>query len=331
MTRSDPRGIRRWLVPGAGLAAGVALAGLPWLGTGYLVRFATTLFMFMVLAQAWNLIGGLAGYPSFGNVAFFGIGAYATGTLMVRAGLPLAPSLALAALAGALFAVGLGLPVLRLRGHYFAVATFAAAEAMREIVNNLTDLTGGGMGLNFPLLRGGARAIGLYFYGLMLGLYLAALAVDALVRRSRLGYGLLAIREDEEAAMVAGVDATRYKIVAFALSAVLTALAGGIYGYWITFIDPSNVFDVLISVTMLVMVLLGGGGTLWGPPIGAATLMILTELVWSRFLQLHAAILGAAIILVVIFLPEGLLEVARQGRRAFTPANLLRNIRRYGV
>ena len=310
---------------------GIAFLVLPWAGTGYLTRFTTSLLMFMVLAQGWNLIGGLAGYPSFGNVAFFGIGAYTTGILMAKAGLSFFPSLALAALAGALAAVAIGFPVLRLRGHYFAVATFAAAEAMREIVNNLTGLTGGGMGLSLPLMAGGARAIGFFFYYLMFGLYLAALGVNAVVTRSRLGYGLLAIREDEEAAMVAGIDTTRYKVIAFALSAFLTALAGGIYAYWITYIDPANVFDVIIGVTMLVMVLLGGSGTLWGPPVGAVVLIVLTELVWARFLELHAAILGAVIILVVIFLPDGLVEVVRQGRRGLRPGNLLRNIRRYGV
>jgi len=310
---------------------GVALLVLPWVGTGYLTRFTTNLLMFMVLAQAWNLIGGLAGYPSFGNVAFFGIGAYTTGILMAKAGLSFFPSLALAALAGALAAVAIGFPVLRLRGHYFAVATFAAAEAMREIVNNLTGLTGGGMGLSLPLMAGGARAIGFYFYYLMFGLFLAALGVNAVITRSRLGYGLLAIREDEEAAMVAGIDTTRYKVIAFALSATLTALAGGIYAYWITYIEPANVFDVLIGVTMLVMVLLGGSGTLWGPPVGAVVLIVLTELVWARFLELHAAILGAVIILVVIFLPDGLVEMVRQGRKVLRPANLLQNIRRYGV
>ena len=310
---------------------GVAFLVLPWVGTGYLTRFTTNLLMFMVLAQAWNLIGGLAGYPSFGNVAFFGIGAYTTGIMMAKTGLPFLPSLALAAPAGAVFAVAIGLPVLRLRGHYFAVATFATAEAMREIVNNLTGLTGGGMGLSLPLMSGGARAIGFFFYYLMFGLFLAALAVSVLVARSRLGYGLLAIREDEEAAMVAGIDTTRYKVIAFALSAFLTALAGGIYAYWITYIEPANVFDVLIGVTMLVMVLLGGSGTLWGPPVGAIVLIVLTEVVWARFLELHAAILGGVIILVVIFLPDGLMAMVRQGRRGLSPANLLQNIRRYGV
>ena len=131
--------------------------------------------------------------------------------------------------------------------------------------------------------------------------------------------------------MVAGIDTTRYKVIAFALSATLTALAGGIYAYWITYIEPANVFDVLIGVTMLVMVLLGGSGTLWGPPVGAVVLIVLTELVWARFLELHAAILGAVIILVVIFLPDGLVEMVRQGRKVLRPANLLQNIRRYGV
>lgn len=321
----------RFLGPLGAALFGAALLAVPWVATGYLVRFLTTLFMFSVLAKAWNLIGGLAGYPSFGNVAFFGIGAYTTGVLMVRFGLAFLPSLVAGGLAGALFAVGIGLPVLRLRGHYFAVATFATAEAMREIVNNLTDLTGGGKGLSLPLMAGGARAIGVYFYYLMLGLLVAAVATNVLVLRSRLGYGLLALREDEEAAMVAGIDTTLYKVVAFGLSAFLTGLAGGIYAYWLTYIDPTNVFDVVISVTMLVMVILGGSGTLWGPVVGAVILMVLTEFLWSRFLELHAAFLGTVIILVVLFIPDGLVEMVRRGRRALAPASLLENLRRYSV
>jgi len=313
------------------LFLGAAILALPWFATGYLVHFATLLFMFMVLAQSWNLIGGLAGYPSFGNVVFFGIGAYTTGLLMARGGVSFAPSLLAGALLGTAFAAGVGLPVLRLHGHYFAVATYATAEAMREIVNNLTGLTGGGMGLNLPLMAGSERAVGVYFYYLMLGVLVAALAVNAGILRTRLGYGLLAIREDEDAALVSGIDATRYKVIAFGLSAFLAALAGGIYAYWITYIDPGNAFDVSISVTMLVMVLLGGSGTLWGPPVGALVLMGLTEFLWSRFLEVHAALLGAVIILVVLFLPDGLLAMIGQGRRGLSPASLLQNLRRYSV
>ncbi len=310
---------------------GAAVLALPWFATGYIVHFATLLCMFMILAQSWNLIGGLAGYPSFGNVVFFGIGAYTTGLLMGRAGLPLAPSLLAGALLSAAFAAGIGLPVRRLHGHYFAVATYATAEAMREIVNNLTGLTGGGMGYNLPLMPGTERTVGVFFYYLMLAVLAMAFAVNAVILRTRLGHGLLAIRDDEEAALVTGIDATRYKVAAFGLSAFLAGLAGGIYAYWITYIDPGNVFDVSISVTMLVMVLLGGSGTLWGPPVGALVLMGITEFLWARFVEVHAALLGGVIVLVVLFLPDGLLAMVGQGRRALRPAALLDNLRRYSV
>jgi len=333
---------------GAGSLAVVALAvgllvllGVPFVGSGYVVRFLTELFMLIVLAQAWNLIGGLSGYISFGHVVFFGLGAYATGLLMVRLGLPFAVALAGAALLAVTFAVLIGLPILRLRGHYFAIATFGVAEGMRQIVTTASGLTGGGMGLNVPPLRpppflaaalGGnvAASSGLYYY-LMLALLVVTMLVTWLVMHRRLGFGLRAIRADEDAAAVLGVDCTRYKTIAFALSALFPALAGGIYAIWFSYIDPVTVFGLNFSVTMVIMTLLGGIGTLWGPVVGGVLLSVVGEVLWGKFLELHSAFLGAVLVLVVIFLPRGVVATAREGRKALTPAAIRRNLRRYSV
>jgi branched-chain amino acid transport system permease protein len=323
---------------GAGL---LLLLGVPFVGSGYVVRFLTELFMLIVLAQAWNLIGGLSGYISFGHVVFFGLGAYTTGLLMERLGMPFFVALGGGMGLAVLFAVLIGLPILRLRGHYFAIATFGVAEGMRQIVTTASGLTGGGMGLNVPPLRpppwlaaalGGNVAAGsALFYYLMLALLVATMLATWQVMRRRLGFGLRAIRADEDAAAVLGVDCTRYKTIAFALSALFPALAGGIYAVWFSYIDPVTVFGLNFSVTMVIMTLLGGIGTLWGPVVGGVVLTLIGEVLWGKFLELHSAFLGAVLVVVVIFLPRGIVATLRGGRRALSPAAIRRNLRRYSV
>jgi branched-chain amino acid transport system permease protein len=229
-------------------------------------------FMFVALAQGWNIIGGFAGYPSFGNVVFFGLGGYTAAILMAKSGLGFWLALPAAALVGVAFAVLIGVPILRLRGHYFAIATLGVAEGMREVVVNLDGLTGGNSGITVPAV--GAEAVtsypgntGFYYYFLVLALF--ATAVVWLVAHSRFGYGLRAIAQDEEAAAAAGVNTTRLKVAAFALSALLTAMAGAIYAFQQVTIYPSRLFDVDITVLMVVMAVIGGTGTVIGPVIGA--------------------------------------------------------------
>jgi branched-chain amino acid transport system permease protein len=293
---------RSWLV----LLAGVlALALLPLVGGNYALRLGTTLAMYAVLALSWNFIGGMAGYPSFATAAFFGLGAYASAILEGR-GMAMPLAWAAAGVVAALFAAVIGLAILHLKGHYFAIASLALAEVLRELVNSAADLTGGGMGLNLPVPKWGVQQQAQLFYFVMLALAAVTAAVAVLVRDSRLGFGLRCIQQNEDAAIMLGVDARVYKTAAFVLSAVFVGVAGAVYASWVHYIEPGDVFDVLLSVKPLVMVLIGGLGTLFGPVIGAAAFLLLEEAVWRSFLTIHAAVLGVLIVLLVLFLPGGM-------------------------
>jgi branched-chain amino acid transport system permease protein len=308
---------RGWLALGAALAAvGLVILVLlpPYVLVGSEQRTLAAVFMFVVLAEAWNLIGGFAGYPSFGNVVFFGLGGYTTAVLMAKASVSFWVALPAAALVGALFALLMGIPILRLRGHYFAIATLGLAEGTREVVVNLPGLTGGNSGITIPAV--GTKAVtsypgdqGFYYYFLVLAL--VAVAVVWVVSRSRFGYGLRAIAQDEEAAAAAGLDTTRAKIAAFMLSGVLTALAGAIYAFQQVSIYPTRLFDVDITVLMVVMAVIGGSGTVLGPVIGAVALQYLSEWLRDHFTNAHTFIFGAVIIVAVILLPMGAVRFAR--------------------
>lgn len=297
------------------LLLAAALAALPFVGGNYLVRLVTITTMYAVLALSWNLIGGLGGYPSFATAAFFGLGAYA-GAIAQTRGLPLWAAWPLAAVITTLFAGALGLAILRLRGHYFAIASLVVGEVLRELANSATGLTGGGMGLNLPILRLEVTAQARVFYFVMLGLALLTLATAVAVSRNRLGFGLRAIQQNEDAASMVGVDTTLYKTTAFALSAVFVGAAGAVYATWVNYIEPGDVFDVLYSVKPIVMVLLGGAGTVAGPVLGAVVFLALEELVWRHFLTIHAGLLGLIIVGLIFFLPGGLLAMGARRRAA---------------
>jgi branched-chain amino acid transport system permease protein len=326
------RGSRVLVLGAFGLAGLLILALAPrYLLLSSEQRTLAGVFMFVVLAQGWNLIGGFAGYPSFGNVVFFGLGGYTTAILMAKAGASFWLALPAAAAVGVLFAVLVGIPVLRLRGHYFAIATLGVAEGMREVVVNLEGLTGGNSGITVPAV--GAKATtsypgntGFYFYFLVLALI--AIAVVWAVSRSRFGYGLRAIAQDEEAAAAAGINTTRAKIAAFALSGLLTAMAGSIYAFQQVTIYPTRLFDVDITVLMVVMAVIGGTGTVVGPVIGAVALQFLSEWLRTNYTDWHTFIFGGIIVLAVVLLPMGAVSFARESwaRRRIT---LLDTVRAY--
>jgi branched-chain amino acid transport system permease protein len=289
-----------------------ALALLPLVGEPYFLRLGTTVLMYAVLALSWNFIGGMAGYPSFATAAFFGLGAY-TGGVVQKLGVGMWVSWGLAGLLALMFAAALGLALLRLRGHYFAIASLVVAEVLREVINSATDLTGGGMGLNLPLRTGqSVEQQAVFFFWTMLGLAALAAAMSLFVQHGKLGFGLRCIQQNEAAADMLGVNTTLYKTTAFALSAVFTGIAGAIYASWVNYIEPPDVFDVLYSVKPIVMVLLGGAGSVFGPIIGAGLFLGLEELVWRRFLEVHSGVLGLLIVLLVLFLPRGLAGLAQR-------------------
>jgi branched-chain amino acid transport system permease protein len=309
------------LVVGALVVAALALApaGL----SPFLVQFLINLFMLAALAESWNIIGGFTGYASFGNVAFFGIGAYTTGVLLTVAAWPFALALAAGGLLAMAFAGLIGMPILRLKGHYFAIATLGVAETMREIVYNL-KITGGGTGLTMPITKSP-----LPFFYLMLAILVAATLVNWWLSASRFGYGLIAIREDEDAAMAMGINTALYKTAAFALSGAFAGLVGGVFAYWITFIDPDGVFRVIVTIQMIIMAVFGGMGTVVGPLLGAFVLASVSELLSTQLVSLAELFNGLIVILVVLFMPKGLAEVIRN--REFSLKKLARNLREYRV
>jgi branched-chain amino acid transport system permease protein len=273
-----------------------------------LIQFGINALILATLAQSWNIIGGYTGYPSFGNSVFYGLGGYGTAIAMVQFHLPFAAGLALGAMLAVLFAFLLGLPVLRLRGHYFAIATLGLAEVMAAIVSNL-EIAGRNVGLVLPLLKGDAL-----FFELSLGLLALTTLVVAWISRSRFGFGLVAIRENEEAAAVMGINTTLYKVLAFALCSVFTALAGGIHTYWITYLDPDSAFDISLNVKMIIMAVFGGAGTVFGPVLGAFLLSAISEVLASRITSMASLFFGLVIVAAIVFMPRGFADLIRRFR-----------------
>ena len=294
--------------PALAVLAAILLAAVPWVASPTMIQFGISTLLIASLAQAWNIIGGYAGYASFGNSVFYGLGSYGTAVAMVQWNLPFGAGLALGALVAVVFAVLLGLPVLRLRGHYFAIATLALAQVMAAVVANL-DITGRNIGLVLPLARGDAM-----FYELALGLLVVATLTVAWVAHSRFGYGLIAIREDEDAASAIGVNATLLKVTAFALAGILSGVAGGIHAYWITFIDPASAFDLSLNVRMIIMAVFGGAGSVFGPVVGAFVLSAVSEVLSSEVSSIASLFFGVVIVVAVVLMPRGLADLLRRWR-----------------
>lgn len=284
------------------------LAAAPFLASNYIVKVATFLAMYAALALSWNFIGGYTGYPSFSTAAFFGLGAYA-GALLQNAGLWVGIAWLGAALVVTVFAALLGFAILRMKGHYFAIASIALVEVLMLTASLWSGLTGGGEGLNVKIMQGGPDYIGRVFLYTMLGIMLAAFIATVVVDRGRLGFGLRCIQQNEDAADMVGVDVRRYKTIAFALSAVFCGAVGAAYASWVAYISPSDSFSILLTLKVPVMVLLGGPGTVFGPVIGSAAFVLMEETIWAKFLDYHQAILGLVIVLLIFFLPGGLLKL----------------------
>ena len=317
-----------WALGMVGVLAALGLQSQLFLGQQ---RTVAAIFMFVALAQAWNLIGGFAGYACFGQVVFFGIGGYLTAIAISHWHLSFWAALVLSGVVAALFAAVIGHPLLRLRGHYFAIATLGVAEGMREVVTNLPELTGGGAGITIPTV--GREATTPYlgndgFYLLFLALAVMSVVVGGLVARSKFGYALKAIHQDEDAAAAMGINTTRMKVLTFALSGFITGLVGASYAFQQVTIFPQRLFDVDITVLMIIMVVIGGAGTVLGPLLGAVTLMFVSEFLRENFTDLHTFILGGIIIVAVILLPQGAVNYVREARRT-KEFSLLANVRKH--
>jgi branched-chain amino acid transport system permease protein len=291
-----------------GLAV-VLLALVPLSGDAVIIQYGIDALLAATVAQAWNILGGFTGYASFGNSAFYGLGTYGTAIAMAKLALPFWVGLALGAALALVCAVVIGLPILRLRGHFFAIATLGLSATLAAVIANL-DIAGRNIGLILPLTRNDTL-----FYEEALVLLVAATATVAWIAHSRFGMGLIAIREDEDAAQVMGVSTTLYKVVALMLSAFFTAIAGGIHAYWITFVDPAGAFDLTINVRMVIMAMFGGPGTVLGPVIGSIILSALYQILASSISTAAALLFGLVIVLAIIFMPRGLIDLAEGLRR----------------
>ncbi len=294
-------------------------------------RLLASVFMFVALAQGWNIIGGYTGYASFGQVAFFGVGAYATAVLMNNYHVSFWLALPAAVVAGVLFAVLIGVPLLRLRGHYFAIATLGAAEGAREVINNMTPITGGGGGITIPTF--GDQAPTPYFgkpgfYIAFLAVAALSVAIAAVLSRSRFGYAMVALHQDEDAAGAVGINTTAVKVIAFGISGAIVACAGAFYAFQQIEFYPTDVFDASFTVLMVIMVVIGGSGTVVGPIIGAVGLELLSQYLRVNFGNLNQLIFGAIIVLVVVFFPQGVVNFFRDAWRT-REFSIVANIRRY--
>jgi branched-chain amino acid transport system permease protein len=312
----------RWT---AWAGAAVGAIALPPFVSPYVVHILVLIVFFAFLGAAWNVLGGYAGQFSFGHAAFFGIGAYTSTLLLVRA--DVSPWLGLGAggLLAAAFGCLAGYLAFRygLRGPYFALVTLAFAEMLRLVAVNWTAI-GGPQGLLIPLPRGGDSWWRLQFrdklpyYYVMLALLALVLWVTHRLERSRLGYALAAIRENEDAAEASGVNTLRAKLAAMALSSFLTAVGGSFYAQYYSFIDPTLTFGVPVSVEILLRPIVGGPGTLAGPLLGSLVLTPLSELTrWAIRGRpgVDVMIYGAILVLVITFLPRGLAGALRRPQR----------------
>jgi branched-chain amino acid transport system permease protein len=307
---------------------GVALIGLlPIVFNSPTMREELFLIlMLVVFASSVNIIMGYTGYVSFGHIVFFGLGGYIAFYLMQT----FQTHLLLAALAGGLvagaFAFVLGTPVLRLRGAYFALATIGINEAVRAFFNNF-DLFGGSVGMffNFSVYDAyGGAANALWFtYDVLIVVTLLTIAVSFWIKKSKFGLGLLAIREDQDAAQVLGINASRYKVLAFTVSAFFPGVIGALFFFKNGIIEPNIAFDLLRSIEGLVMVMLGGYGTVIGPVIGAAVYELLRSTLITApplnlgfttidFSALHLFITGFLLLLIVLFVPTGAVGLLRR-------------------
>jgi len=284
------------------------LALSPWIANNYIVKISTFLAMYAAIALSWNFVGGYAGYPSFATAAFVGLGSYA-GAILQNAGYPMVVAWLMAALIVSLFAAGVGRIILKMKGHYFAIGSIALVDVLSHIASSWASLTGGGEGLNVKILSGGPDFAGMVFLYTMLIIMLTAFVATVIVDRHRLGFGLRCIQQNEDAANMLGINVMKYKVIAFVLSGVFCGLVGAAYASWVSYISPIDSFSILLTLKAAVMVLLGGAGTVFGPIVGSAALVIFEETIWSQFLDLHQGILGLVIVLLIFFLPNGLLKI----------------------
>jgi ABC-type branched-subunit amino acid transport system ATPase component/ABC-type branched-subunit amino acid transport system permease subunit len=314
---------RRQLLIGAGVLLVIAIPFLT--PSSYIHNVLILTFLVAVIGSGWNVMSGFTGYVSLGHSMFIGVGGYTAGILATR--WEVSPFLVapLGGIAAALVALLLGLATRRTRGPAFVIVTFAMLELLGLITRNWSELTGGSQGLLMPLPEWDLTFYNWPFYYSLLALLLLSVAMTTAIRRSKFGLGLVAIRDDEDKAAGIGVVAPAYKALAFMASAVLVGVAGAIYGYYVSFLTVGTMFDVVLSMQVVLVVLLGGRGTVWGPVLGAFIVVPLSEFTNTSIGGMDAGAIrlimfGGLLLLVTMALPKGIIpsvsEVLERRRRA---------------
>lgn len=280
------------------------------------------IYMNALMAIGWNIVGGYAGQVSLGNTIFFGVGAYSSSIMLKNLLISPWAGMLVGIILSILLAVVVGYPCFRLKGHYFAIATIAVAEIISVIIIN-TDQLGAAVGLTLPILPSSLVNMQFasktpYYYVILAFLAISMLTVYW-IERSRLGYYFRAIREDQDGARALGINPTRYKLIAFILSAVFASMAGTFYAQYVLFIDPPSTVLLNISITMCLMAVLGGVGTLWGPLIGATVLIAISEgtriTMGGSGSAVDLLIYGFLVMAVAVYQPNGLMGLIGSLRR----------------
>jgi len=294
------------------------LAVLPLLGiSSYVMHILILVIMWAVIGMAWNLLGGYCGQVSFGHAAFFGVGAYTAGILYNKTGLTAWWGMPLSVVSATVFALIIGYICLRLRGPFFALGTLAMGVILRVTAENLTTVTEGDLGI---MIRERTWVDKTWYFYIILLLAAATFFLVRKVIESKLGYYFVAIREDQDAAESLGINTTYYKTIALCLSAVITGLAGAFYTNYMGYIDPKVVFALHdISIVTIMVVMVGGVATFWGPVIGSLIMVLLAEIIRSipKLGAAHHTMFGILLIVIIIFLPNGIIGDIPKLKRIF--------------
>ena len=280
-----------------------ALVALPSFGFSYGVVWVFLLAVYFTLALSYDIVGGYMGYMNLGHSTFFGLGAYTT-AILLNHGFNLFSALLAALLLAALFAGLISYPLFRLRGAYFALATFGLISLVEVLTTNLRDLTGGSGGISTP---SGDHMLPSYY--LVLAVAAGTMVLSQRVARSKFGLALFSIREDEEVARAFGVPTTLYKGLALVISSAPASLVGGIYVWNMTYVSPESVFGLEIALSPIIMAMLGGSGIMIGPLVGAVFITLVQEFLWTKVPYFHLAMYGTVLVLLGLFLPGGLVRI----------------------
>lgn len=289
-----------WRLVFLAVPSALLLALCPIFFSTYIISTIALVVMNISLCHAWNLVSGMAGYMSFGHHAYLGLGAYTTAILITKYNANIIPSALFGGVVAAIICVPIGYITFNLKSHYFSLVSLCLAEALRIIFINM-EWTGGSIGISI------STGYNLYpFYYSMIFLGFSSTLMMLLIQKSRLGTRLHCIRDDEIAAETLGVNTRRVKLTTLVISAFITGIIGGFLGWYITYINPSAVFNINKQVEIMIITLLGGIGTIAGPIIGALVFVVISDLLWARFPDHFLIILGVLILIIIRFIPRGI-------------------------